>query len=243
MLRLKLLFCLTLTTLTFLSSADRADAVMLTDMQAFDSGGVSLGFATAAHGFFTKNDADGSGDPLLTLLNVGTSTGETATLAPSQSIEISSTGMFSTAGTIGDPFVDLIAGSSFQRSGIWEFLGKSDDNPSLAFASADGGNTGSLVLAGGISPLSGNVVVSLKAGSQYSVYAFANIKDVVSFEFKNLPSGLSHASLYTSTPGPTTGGPPNPVPEPASLAIFGFGALCLGVGQLRRRRNVASKTA
>jgi hypothetical protein len=43
-------------------------------------------------------------------------------------------------------------------------------------------------------------------------------------------------SLSNPTPGPGV------VPEPASLAICGFGALGLGLGQLRRRRNVVSTT-
>lgn len=245
--RFKFLFCMTLSSLAFLLCADRVDAgVMLGDVEAFAADETSLDVATAVHGFLVGNDT-GSEDPLLTLLNFGTSTGQSATLVgpPEESIEISSTGMFSTSKTIGDPFVDLIDGSPVVRGDNWVFRGKSDDNPSFTFESNPEETYGTLVLKvgdDGISPLSGNVVLSLKAGNQYAVYAFAGLIDVASFEFKNLPKNLSHASLYTSTPSPITG-PPGAVPEPASLAIFGFGVLGLGIGQLRRRRVAAAKTA
>ena len=53
--------------------------------------------------------------------------------------------------------------------------------------------------------------------------------------------GVSHVSVFgaVDSSGPPTS-PPVTVPEPASLAIFGFGAFGLGLAQLRRRRRAAS---
>src|SRR6056297_854389 len=86
----------------------------------------SAGATTAVHGFLAGVEADGFGDPLLTLLNEGTSTGLTVTLNtdPASNITISDSGMFSTSTNIetnaldssGKQIVDLIDGSPITLS-------------------------------------------------------------------------------------------------------------------------------
>jgi hypothetical protein len=81
--------------------------------------------------------------------------------------------------------------------------------------------------------LSGDWVVSLKAGPEFSVFAFQGLVNVTQFSFANLPHGLSHVAIYqadseTPSPGPM-------VPEPTSLSIFCIAGL-MACARSRRRR-------
>ncbi len=247
MLRSFLLTALCLSSL--LITSRRVDAgVMHKDVQAYYGaiGSTDFVYATAAHGFFSGNDAAGDGDPLFTLLTAGTSTGETAKI-DGKSIHISSTGMFSTntnefeSSVVAVPTVDVIdinplssfTGYTLGEDEYWKYLGKSgDDDSSVAFESVDDGQTGIITLNSPPAPLDGPFVLSLKAGNQYSVYLFEDAVGIKRFEF-SLPYGLSHAALFQVS---SNGGNNGAVPEPGSIAVFGFGAL-LGLCGLRRSRN------
>ncbi len=239
----------------------------ISDVQAIDSDG-NVYNATAAHGVFTGNNT-GSGDPLLTLLNFGTSTGADAELKKADGtlvdILISSTGMFSTDAKITPALaiadgnlVDLIDGDpvALEDGDDWISLGTTNANEvgnSGPFEDFSGTTSGDLTLKASISPLSGNLVIALKAGDYYAVYAFANAVDIESFTFTSFSilnikkngttqeqtPALSHASLYVAPPsGPDTD---NLVPEPASMALFGLGAL--GMGLIARRRRSTNEAA
>lgn len=233
-------FWICLTALASLSASGTPLAtagVMLSDVEAFDQSTNSLGNATAVHGVLDGNDAKGNGDPLLTLLNSG---GDAVLVDPNiGDIEISSGGMFSTLNSVDnvDDIVDLIDGSVVDpNTGSWSFLGKSDDNNLNPFDSASSDKSGTIELS---NALFGDVVISLKNGPVYQVYAFADLVGVKSFNFSGLEFGLSHAALYFS-PGNTPEPGPGTVPEPGTFAIFGLGALGLGVVQFRRRRAAAA---
>lgn len=222
-----------------LAMSPRVNAgVLLDEVKAIVNG--SPVDATAFHGFIAGNDANGDGNPLLRYLNSGTNAGETLTLQPGgQTFTISGSGMFGsttqTGLTVPGGIIDVVEYRSgtggfvgFNAAHPWEYLGKSDDpNPPLD-DSVSGILTPLIPLA------AGSYALSLKAGTQYAVYLFANVGEITSFTFNaNMSPGLSHASLYRVDP-------PGVVPEPASLAVFGLGAL-LGVGGSLRRRFAKSK--
>ena len=197
------------------ASANAAMVPALTDIKA---NGVTN--ATAAHGVFRGNDADGTGNPLLGWLNNGgtaTYAGD-GVVAPGTTVTFSATGMFSTAG-LPDTRVGAAMGDV-----PWFYRGKSDDPNNGPFSSWDQMTTGTLVLD---APINGDVVISLKGGPEFAVYAFKGLVNVTSFTFdisSTLGAALSHAALYSA------------VPEPTTFALFGLGTLGLGV--VRRRKTV-----
>ncbi len=241
-------------------------------VQAFNSGG---GFvhATASHGFITGNTKGGNTTPLTTLLNSGTSgQGDSAELRfprndknlnqGSLPIEISASGMFSTAASFGDldtagQLVDLVDGTAvLPEQGQWQFLGDSDSasgaNP---FTSVSTGSTGDLDLNLAdweTGTLSGDFVLALKAGNQYAVYAFQGLRDVTRFSYdfgagdSEFHLGLSHAALYYGGTAAAdfgsgdslSGGAPILNPEPSSLAIFALAGVGMGGLVIRRRRQI-----
>lgn len=231
----------------------RAAAGVLNDVKAIVNG--SAVNATAFHGFIRQaNEADGDGNPLLQYLNSG-SNGELLTLLPTvqfpqgRTFTISDHGMFGSTKTgipnpaFPDfPVIDVVEFQSgfggFSPTQPWRFIGKTDfadngssqdasNDPMSPFSSAAGG-----VLSLKSSPLrAGSYALSLKGGGRggprYAVFLFQDVGEIGSFEFQ-IPFGLSHASLYRVDAG-------GHLPEPASLAVFGLGAL-LGVGGSLRRR-------
>lgn len=244
-----------LATIGLLMTAPRAGAgVLLDDVKAIVAGNPVA--ATAFHGFISGTDANGGGNPLLQYLNSGTNVGETLTLLAGAhvpagtSFTISSLGMFGSNNTGLPvpplptlPVIDVVefqpGFGGFNPAQPWQFVGKTNfagdgsavelpTDPTSPFASSAGG-----VLTLNNPPLSaGSYALSLKTGNRYAVYLFQNVGAISSFMYgleDISPSerrDLSHATLYR------TGGV---VPEPTSLAVFGFGAL-LGVGGLVRRR-------
>lgn len=204
--------------------------VLLDEVKATVNG--STVDAIAFHGFIAGNDANGGGDPLLRYLNSGTNDDETLTLLPGgQTFTISDDGMFGstirTGLTVPGGIIDVVdfrtGFGGFNAADPWMYIGKSDESDT-PFDSTDDGKLSLLA------PLAaGTYALSLKAGTQYAVYLFANVGEVTAFTYnKDMNPGLSHATLYRV-------GPQGHVPEPASLAVFGIGAL-LGVGGSLRRR-------
>lgn len=216
--------------------------------------------ADAAHGFVLGNDTGGNTPDLIELLNTGTSllptfknNGQIDTPLPELlqfkpdgtggplQFQIDAAGMFSTDGlsdternaiTALDTVNTLIGVAVTNTNGAdWTYLGKSDD-ASSPFSNNPMTSSGTLTLT---TPVSGNLVLSLKSSNDYSVYAFADVTNATSFDFE-IPQGLSHAALYQGTSGPVTS---PTLPEPASAAIFG--ALGLIGLVARRRRNTCSE--
>ncbi|GEQ96424.1 hypothetical protein JCM17844_00610 [Iodidimonas gelatinilytica] len=112
----------------------------------------------------------------------------------------------------------------------WVFAGKSDSGDFWADEGEDYGHWG---LFAGLAPISGPFVVSFKHGNGFSAYFFDGVTSVKGGWF-SLPvtrangrtNALSHASLFLAQ---TTS-----IPEPLSLALFGFGLMGLVVVQRRR---------
>ena len=116
--------------------------------------------------------------------------------------------------------------------GAWSFAGKSDDsgngpftsNPQIAFS-------GALVFD---IPISGDFVIGLVAGNQFSYYRFQSTSAVASLTFDTTegvattvqgnPLALTHAALYVSA-----------VPEASSAAMLLAGLLSVGWLAARRR--------
>ena len=112
-----------------------------------------------------------------------------------------------------------------QWGGSWTYAGKSDDsgngpflgNPQVAFSGALNFDT----------PISGDFVIGLKAGPQYSYYLFRSAVALGSLSFSSTegvatsvqgnPLALSHASLYVAA-----------VPEPGAWALLTAGLLAIG---------------
>jgi len=206
--------------------------------------------ATAAHGFILGNDVTSEGgDPLLGFLNSGS--GNTVlTLHPEGNLfKISDSGMFGSIDqeglTLSGGIIDVIdyevGFNGFTPDNPWVFASKQnfDDDGELDGPAEGPEDIFGVVANGNISLLSpltaGSYVLSLKGGgggggqnNRYAVFLFANVGEISSFTYNLGDFGLSHASLFRVGSGGV-------VPEPASLAVFGFGAL-LGVGGLVRRR-------
>jgi hypothetical protein len=239
-----------LAAIAVLMTAPRVGAgVLISQAAATTLGGPVT--ATAAHGFIMGNDvtSDG-GDPLLGFLNSG-SGATILTLHPDGNLfKISSSGMFGSIDqeglTVSGGIIDVIdyddEFSGFNPQNPWVFASKQNFEDDGSFNGAAEGPEDIFGVANGntislISPLAaGSYVLSLKGGgggggnnSRYAVFLFENVGEISSFTYNLEGFGLSHASLFRV--GPDTGH----VPEPASLAVFGFGAL-LGVGGLVRRR-------
>lgn len=201
------------------SRAAYAGPLLLSDVKA---GGVS---ATAAFANIKGIDAASGGNPLTALLNDGGSGTFYDNNAP---FTISSTGMFST-------LADMTHGTTALGELTWTFLGKSDDASGGPFTGNVSGATGTLTLDNAVS---GNVAISLKANNGFSVFAFQGLSNVTEFTFDTQSItksngragfGLSHASLWVSTP----------VPEPMTMAVLGFGF----VGLVGARRRVKRSSA
>ena len=112
-----------------------------------------------------------------------------------------------------------------QWGGSWSYAGKSDDsgngpftgNPQVAFSGVLGFDT----------PVSGDFVIGLKAGPQYSYYLFRGALSLGSLSFDSTegvatnvqgnPLALSHAALYVAA-----------VPEPGVWALLTAGLLAIG---------------
>lgn len=201
-------------------------------------------YATAYHGYIEGNDAKKAGEPLLGYLNSGTN-GKFLTLQPDgQQFTITNRGMFGSTERQGlrgpGSIIDVV---SFQTgyTGFnhptqeWLYVGKSDDRASSPFKVATGG----LLTLKAAHQAAGSYVLSLKAGNQYSVYLFQHVDAISSFKY-SITKNLSHASLYRVGPGGGVDPLGGVVPEPASLAVFGLGAL-LGIGGSVRRRFTTRK--
>jgi hypothetical protein len=217
--------------------------------------------ATAAHGVFLGNNVGATEPTLLTLLNTGTSTVPSPGTVVIEDdahnqydIKISSTGMFSTNSGVGvlppvnGSTVDLLSGTAIVLGATedWSLVGTTDVGGGAGgpFNSiANGATTINLDSA-----ITGRFVIGLKAGNFYAVYAFDIATSVNQLVFNmpitnppgNSDLGLSHASLYTA-PSPDGPDTRSIVPEPASMAIFGLGAL--GMGFIARRRRQTSSIA
>lgn len=126
--------------------------------------------------------------------------------------------------------------------------GKSDAGDSGPFTSNPGGSSGTLYFA---VPINGSFVLSLKAGSNFSLYLFEGVTNLTSVDFSttgvNLPNrggnvnALSHATLYMGDEtyfGECTqlGGCITTTPEPSTYALMGTGLLAVGFVSRRRRR-------
>lgn len=215
------------TWLTILGSATAATAAPIastTDVSAYSTaipGMTSLGFATQATGSFSGNDT----------------------------------------GAMGTALTKLNTENLFSTGLTWMLADKSDDPTPDYFANNPGTPTGTLSLS---QALDGPFVLSLKAANNYSLYYFdGTFQDVLSFEFTTIgtaqnpqgaPQGLSHASLFLPQSGGNGGGGGNgngggggsgnigdtPIPEPATLAVFGGIALVGAVGYRRRRATATA---
>lgn len=241
---------------TFWSGQAMADP-MLTDVYAVNSAGERVQ-ATAYHGFIDGNDVGAKG-LLDRLLNSGTDGLPSSkpklslpvlTTPDYGEFHVSSSGMFSTMNMIedvnktgsDDGIVDMVKGdAAVVADGLgWIFRGESSaDSPFTAASNPDGKTIGTLVLNNSLSPLFGNVVLSLKSSNEYAVYAFAGLTDVVGFDYEmpadsnDKTQAVSHASLWTST-SPVNSPTPDPVPEPGTLSLVLMG---IGMASLRRRRR------
>ena len=112
-----------------------------------------------------------------------------------------------------------------QWGGGWTYSGNSDDggngpftaNPQVAFSGVLGFDA----------PISGDFVIGLKAGTQYSYYLFRGASGLSALTFSSTegvattvqgnPLALSHASLYVAA-----------VPEPGAWALLSAGLLGVG---------------
>lgn len=233
-----------LAAITLLMTSPRVGAGLMTQQVTANTTDDPAVEATAFHGFIdAENEADGFGNPLLRFLNSGTNDTDNLQLFPNGAyFTISSTGMFSTP-AYGPGVIDVVEAADptfagFKPANGWEFVGKSEFDSDLNFEGGEGtppfdsAASGVLTLTNGTPLAKGSYVLSLKGGGgkdgpRYGVFLFANVEEISSFNY-NVPFGLSHASLYRVRPGGN-------VPEPASLAVFGIGAL-LGIGGSVRRR-------
>lgn len=131
--------------------------------------------------------------------------------------------------------------------GPWSYKGKSEgngsSNPFLENTSSGGNYANRTHGVLNLKPdqaIDGVFAITLKGGSQYSVYLLESVNGPVTsinFEMSGVgtqPPGLSHASLYVAG----NNGPPDfsVVPEPASIALMGVGLIGLAVTARRRRR-------
>lgn len=133
-------------------------------------------------------------------------------------------------GLSGNPAENVALAAAW--GGTWSFAGKSDDggngpfssNPQIAFS-------GALLFD---APISGDFVIGLVAGNQFSYYRFHTTAAVASLIFDTTegvattvqgnPLALSHAALYVSA-----------VPEASTGAMLLAGLLPMGWLVLRRR--------
>ncbi len=196
-------------------------------------------YATAYHGYIEGNDAKKAGEPLLGYLNSGTN-GKFLTLQPDgQQFTISNLGMFGSTerqGLTGPGSIIDVVSFKTGFTGYnhptqeWVYVGKSDDGAGSPFVVVTEG----LLTLKPAHQAAGSYVLSLKAGNQFSVYLFQHVDAISSFKY-SITKNLSHAALYRVGPGGGVDPLGGVLPEPASLAVFGFGAL-LGVGGMVRRR-------
>jgi len=182
---------------------------------------------TAATGAIYGNDDMGGGNPLLGLLNGGGSV--VFNSGQSDTVEFTS-GLFDVQnyGMIGTALGAV----------TYAYGGKRD---------VSGSTSGSLPLSehGLTTPFTGSMVVSLKAGNQYAVYAFADVENATTIYYttnallvgKNQnPADLSHSVGYLFVSLPPNIPPEIPGPN-ALAALLGMGAMGLIAVARRRRRN------
>ncbi len=118
------------------------------------------------------------------------------------------------------------------RGGTWRFAGKSDDSGSGPFSSNPQTAFGGVLVFD--TPISGDFVVGLVAGNQFSYYRFPATGAVASLTFdttegvattiQGKPLALSHAALYVSG-----------VPEASAFAMMLAGLLSVCALAARRR--------
>lgn len=130
-----------------------------------------------------------------------------------------------------------------QFTGVWTYVGKSDDSGFGPFTASPTSPTGTLTFD---APIKGLFVIGLKASNTYSYYEFnGGQSGIASLQFSTIGSatnksgdaqGLSHAALYL---GPLGSTPPRlTAPEPSTYVLMAAGLAALGLVS-RRRRNIA----
>ena len=90
----------------------------------------------------------------------------------------------------------------------------------------------------------GDVMVSLKYCNDFQTFLLGDLLglrsthgDIISFNFSDLPHGLSHLTFWgtQSTGGPVSGPPPSAVPIPGAFPLFA--SALVGAAVLRKRKN------
>lgn len=139
---------------------------------------------------------------------------------------ISGTGNDVQSGKAGEILFDQLSTGVFGNIKNWSLLEKVNAGETGSAFQWSGNDQGNWSVK---SPLSGPVVLSLKAGTAWSAYYFADVAAVNSgtwntlgVEGKKAGQDLSHASLFIAPSNSTT---PVEVPEPASLTSLGLVAV------------------
>ena len=127
---------------------------------------------------------------------------------------------------------DVLAQIMADWGGIWSFVGTTNEGETSGpFLQVDGATSGYVKFD---LPITGSFILALKAANQFSLYYFKNVVDLAEVEFSTAgvalnaqfdPQALSHASLYSA------------VPEPSTVILLGTGLLGLFGVEYRRRKK------